>query len=121
VSNVHFFDNLDEDARPLEEVRITDVRVDVLPDGRRVAISIALTPFLEKPDIDVTLWRDDVEERSLSVVGAMQPEMQLTLHLPSGDMGGLYTVRVDLLRQGQVQDARRVTFEAAPLAAAARE
>ncbi len=110
---IHFFDNLDDSLRPLEEVRITDVRVDVLPDNRRVVVSVNLTPFFEKPDFDVTLLRDGVEERSLSVVGAMQPDMQLTLHLPAGDASGAYVARVDLLRDGRAQQTETVAFEVA--------
>jgi hypothetical protein len=113
VSNVlSFFDDPDEAPRPPAEVRITDVRVDLLPDGRRVVVSIELTPFFEKPDLDVTLVRDGVEERSLSVVGAMQPQMQLTMHLPSTNPSGSYRARIDLLREGRIQQTASVVFQA---------
>ena len=108
---LHFFDNLDDDLRPLEEVRITGVRVDVLPDGRRVVVSVGLTPFFEKPDLDVTLLRGDVEERSLSLVGAMQPQVQLTMHLPGGDPSGSYVARVDLLHEGNIRQSETVAFK----------
>ena len=94
---IHFFDTSDESPRPLEDVRITGVHVEVMPDHRRVLVSVDLTPFFEKPSFDVTLLRDGVEERAASVVGAMSPQAQLTMHLPPGNPGGSYVVRVDLL------------------------
>jgi len=109
---IQFFDSSDEPLRPLEEVRIQDVRVEVLPDGRRVAVSVELTPFFEKPSFDVTLLRDGVEARSSSVVGAMHAHTQLTLHLTGGDPGGRYTARVDLLGEDAiVRQTESVSFE----------
>jgi hypothetical protein len=111
---IHFFDVSDVFPRPLEEVRIQGVRAEVMPDGRRVVVSVDLTPFFEKPSFDVTLLRDGVEERSTSVVGAMHTQMQLTLHLPGGDPSGLYTARVDLLGENAtVRQSESVSFEVA--------
>lgn len=100
---LNFFDDPEETSRPPDEVRITEVRVEPLPDGRRVVVSVKLTPFLQKPDFDVTILRDGNEVRSLSVVGAMQPEVQLTMHLPAAPNGS-YVARVDLLRPHSAQD-----------------
>ena len=108
--DLKFFDDPDQAPRPPEEVRITRVRVDPLPDGRRVAVSISLTPFLKKPSLDVTLLRGGIEERSLSVVEAMENEMQLTLHLPQTDPSGSYLARVDLLREDGIQQTESASF-----------
>ncbi len=110
-SNISFFDNPDEIPLPPDDVRITEVRVDPLPDGRRVVVSVKLTPFVEKPDLDVTLLRGGVEERSLSLVGAMQPQLQLTMHLPEGDPSGSYTARIDLLHDGEIRQSETAAFE----------
>ncbi len=112
VSNIlNFFDDPDEVPRPPDEVRITEVRAEPLPDGRRVAVSISLTPFLEKPDLDVVILRDGHEERTLSVIGAMQHEMQVTMHLPAVNPQGSYTVRVDLLREKGIQQTATAAFQ----------
>ncbi|HEY4691276.1 MAG TPA: hypothetical protein VIK33_18350 [Anaerolineae bacterium] len=110
-STIHFFENADDSPRPPEEVRILHVRAEVSPDGRRVAVSVELTPFFQKPDFDVTLLRGGEEVRSTSVVGAMQPQTQLTLHLPPGDSRGTYLARVDLLRDQQVVQTETAAFE----------
>jgi hypothetical protein len=109
---IHFFETSDETPRSLEDVRITGVRVEVMPDNRRVLVSVDLTPFFEKPSFDVTLLRDGVEERTASVVGAMSPHAQLTMHLPPGDPGGSYVVRVDLLDgDATIRQTETVSFE----------
>jgi hypothetical protein len=109
--DLKFFDDPNEAPRPPEEVRITEVRADPLPDGRRVVVHIKLTPFLKKPNLDVTLLRDEIEERSLSIIESIEHEMQVTLHLPSDDPAGSYTLRVDLLREEGVQQSESVQFD----------
>ena len=109
---LHFFDTSDETPRPVEEARIAGVCVEVMPDNRRVLVSVDLTPFFEKPSFDVTLLRDGVEERAASVVGAMSPHAQLTMHLPPGHPGGSYVARVDLLNDdATVRQTESVSFE----------
>lgn len=107
---LNFFDDPDTIPLPPEQVRITEVRAEPMPDGRRVIVTVRLTPFLRKPDFDVTLLRDGVEERSTSVVGAMHPEAQFTMHLPANPAGS-YTARVDLLREDGIQQTEEVAFE----------
>jgi hypothetical protein len=109
---LNFFDDPDDALRPPDQVRIAEVRVDPLSDNRRVVVTVKLTPFLQKPSFDVTLLRNGREERSLSVVGAMHPETQLTMHLPPG-AAGAYEARVDLLLDGGVQHSQTVAFEIA--------
>jgi len=108
--DLKFFDNPEEAPRPAEDVRITRVRADPLPDGRRVAVSIALTPFLKKPSLDVVLLRDGVEARSLSIIESIEHELQVTLHLPHADSAGAYTVRVDLLKETGIQQSETAAF-----------
>jgi len=109
---IHFFDTSDETPHLLEDVRITRVHAEVMPDHRRVLVSVDLTPSFEKPSFDVTLLRDGVEARAASVVGAMSPQSQLTVHLPPGDPGGSYVVRVDLLDgDAAIRQTETVSFE----------
>ena len=110
---IHFFDNTDDGLRPTEEARIVEVCAEVSPDRRRVLVTVQLTPSMHRPDFDVTLLRDGEEIRSTSVVGAFQPENQLTLHLPAGAAGGSYVARVDLLRDEQVVQTASAAFDVA--------
>jgi len=110
-SNLTLFDEPIEPRRPRDEVRIKEIRVEPGPDGRRVAVWVELTPFIDKPNIDIVLLRDGEEVRSLAIVAAMQHQMQVTLHLPAHDQYGTYEVRVDLSYDDQIYQSETHTFE----------
>lgn len=105
-----FFADEAEVPLPPREVRITEVEARPAPDGRRVALQITLTPFLEYPNLEIVLFRPDgEEERSLTVVGTMDRRLILTLHVKQ-PMPGEYRARVDLLHEGEVLQTQHVTF-----------
>jgi hypothetical protein len=96
--------------RPPKEVRITAAGVQPAPDGRRVALSITLTPFLEYPNLEVVLYRPDGEaERSLTVIGTPERSLRLTLHVKQPQPGS-YRARIDLIYDGAVLQTRDVIF-----------
>lgn len=105
-----FFADEAEVPLPPREVRITQVAVQPAPDGRRAALYITLTPFLEYPNLEVTVFRPDgAEDRSLSVLGTLERQLALTLHLQQSDPGE-YRVRVELLHEGEVLQTQIATF-----------
>jgi hypothetical protein len=105
-----FFADEAEVPLPPREVRITEVEARPAPDGRRVALLITLTPFLEYPNLEVVLYRPDGdEERSLTVVGTMDRRLALTLHVKQ-PMPGEYRAQVDLIHEGSVLQTKQVVF-----------
>lgn len=79
---VHFYDDLSGGPRSRKEVRLNDLGLFIYEDGRRVAIGFNLTPFLERPSLLVTVTNAEGQEAaSLSVIEAMEPNFNLTLHL----------------------------------------
>ena len=105
-----FFADEAEVPLPPREVRITEVEARPAPDGRRVALLITLTPFLEYPNLEVVLYRPDgEEERSLTVVGTMDRRLVLTLHVKQ-PLPGEYRARVDLIHEGDVLQTKQVMF-----------
>ena len=79
---VQFYDNLEGGPRSREEVRFNRLGLYVYDDGRRVAVGFDLTPFMERPSILVQVRNAEGKEAaSLSVIEAMQPNFNLTLHL----------------------------------------
>jgi len=111
LPDIMFFEDEDEAPRFPHEVEITEVQVRPLPDGRRVAIQVALTPFIEYPSFDVTILRPDgTTERTLSVVSTMDRLNTLTLHLSRPDRLPEYIARVELLHDGAVLQTRDVRF-----------
>lgn len=106
-----FFADEDEVPLPPREVRITEAKVQPLPDGRRVLLAITLTPFLEYPDLEVVVYRPDgQEERSMSIVGTMDRHLQLTLHVARPESSGDYRAQIDLIHEGEVLQTESLKF-----------
>ncbi len=67
---------------PPEEVRIQSVHIDPYPDGKRIRVTLELTPFQVPPDLDViVLDKDGEESASMSIIGATTPKLIFTAHL----------------------------------------
>ena len=63
-----FFADEAEVPLPPREVRILEAVAQPSPDGYRVALNVTLTPFLDYPNLEVTLYRPaGEEERSLTI------------------------------------------------------
>ena len=45
-----------------EETRITSLRAEQYPDGRRVHVNLEITPFQKRPHIEVVLFNSDGDE-----------------------------------------------------------
>lgn len=111
-----FFADEDEVPLPPKEVRITDATAQVAPDGRRVALTLTLTPFLEYPNLEVILYRPDgEEERSLTIVGTMERHFMVTLHVRQ-PQPGQYRIKIDLIHENETLQTRDVVF-ASPIVA----
>ena len=105
-----FFADEAEVPLPPHQVRIVEAAAHPSPDGYRVALSLTLTPFLEYPDLEVRLLRPDgTEERSVSIVGTMERQLLITLHVRQ-PVPGEYQVQIDLLYAGEVLQTHALTF-----------
>ena len=106
-----FFADEDEVPLPPKEVRILAASAQPAPDRRRVALNITLTPFLEYPNLEVVLYRPDgAEERSLTIIGTMERDLMVTLHVKQ-PMSGDYRARIDLMYDGEVLQTQDVIFQ----------
>jgi hypothetical protein len=111
VPDIMFFEDEEETLRLPHQVEITDVYVRPLPDGRRILVQITLTPFIEPPNLDVTILRPDgIVERTLSVIGTPDRTSTVTMHLSRPERADEYTARVDLLHDGVMLQTREVRF-----------
>ena len=75
------FTPLDQAPREPQAVRVVDLRADPQPDGRRVRVTVRLTPFTTRPDVELTLY--DPQGRavgSLSLVQVMHTQVSITVH-----------------------------------------
>lgn len=95
-SNLYLQNN--ENLLPRDQVRITGVTASLYPDRQRVKIEVKVTPFRERPNLEIII--QDANGRlaaSTSVIAIMHFQNAFTLHLRSGDdPAGNYTTRVVL-------------------------
>jgi hypothetical protein len=86
-----FFTDSSEAPVPPEEVRIRTLTVNPRSDGVRVDVHVELTPFQRRPNLELEL-RDLSGKKlsSLSVVEAIDPIMDFTMHLRSKSQGKYY-------------------------------
>jgi hypothetical protein len=116
--HIEFFDDPLLQPKARDEVRIKQIGLFIHDDLRRVAFGLELTPFLERPSIQVTI-RNGLGEPAgaLTVIETMTPNFSLIVHLRDWDIIDPYeltaeiyyatpeTVRLDV-------DQQTVTFSA---------
>lgn len=79
---IHFYDDPLETPRSREDVRIKQLGLFVYPDKRRVAVGFDLTPFLERPSIEVTVTNANGRPAgSMTIVETLETNFTLTMHL----------------------------------------
>jgi len=89
-----FFTDSSEAPVPPEEVRIREFQAVPRRDGQRVDVHLALTPFQKRPNIEVGILNGKEDEvAALSVVEAIDPKMDFTMHLREPGSGE-YNVEV---------------------------
>ncbi|MCO5206817.1 MAG: hypothetical protein M9928_17530 [Anaerolineae bacterium] len=87
---IDFFDDPSRTPRSREDVRINDIGIYVHPGGRRIAVGFDLTPFIERPSLDVDIRNARGEwAGQLSVV--QTPESNFHLNTFLRDSGGTDT------------------------------
>ncbi len=99
-----------------EEVAIEALQVAIYEDRLRVLIHVQVTPFLERPNLLLSIRNaDDKLVGELSIIETMHFDMEFTMHLRGveGDPQGLYTVEADLFYESRnpPQDSRVEAFE----------
>ncbi len=90
---------------PPEEIRINAVELEPYPDGRRVRMVLKLTPFQSPPNIAVSVEDARGQEvSSLSIIGATEATMSLTIHLrdPETEPPITFNMSVSYEEQGTV-------------------
>jgi hypothetical protein len=88
-----FFTDASEAPVPPDEVRIRALDVSPRRDGVRVDVHLELTPFQVRPNIEVAIKNGEGREvAALSVVEAIDPKMDFTMHLRESNPAGAYTL-----------------------------
>jgi len=98
---------------PPEDVRILDLRAQPYPDNRRVRVALDLTPFRERPYIELTLVNAQEELLgSASIVEPVAWKLELTMHLRQGGAASGPLTLVARLSYPDLDevDSRQVSF-----------
>jgi hypothetical protein len=86
-----FLQDPNEIPLPPNEVRIRELRIDPFPDHRRIRISLQITPFQTRPNIDILITNENEEESgSLTIIESIDPKMEFTVHLKDVEPSGKY-------------------------------
>src|ERR1700682_3914596 len=83
MADIPLYDESDEIPAPRarQDVRFTTVAVKPYTDGRRVKLNFALTPFEERPSVDMDVTNlEGHEVASLSLIEAMDTSFDFTVH-----------------------------------------
>ncbi|MCS6870453.1 MAG: hypothetical protein NZ571_03250 [Anaerolineae bacterium] len=101
--------------QPRDKVRIERFEVKPYPDGWRIKLNVDVTPFQERPSLELRVLRLP-EERviaELTIIETMHRQMEFTVHVrgvssPNGD----YIAQADLYYDERTapQDQREVSF-----------
>ena len=96
--NIDFFDDPSKAPRSREDVRFNKLGIYVHPDGsRRIAIGFDITPFIERPSIEVVVQNSNGEAAgNLTVIETLDANFYLTLHLRDKQPTDDYDVRATL-------------------------
>jgi hypothetical protein len=83
-----FLQDPNEIRLPPEEVRLTQVQVTPQPNGMQVKVHLELTPFMKRPNIEVSiLTKAGREVGHTSILETMLHKLEFTIHLRQAKPG----------------------------------
>ena len=92
--DIQFFFDPDDQPRSRDDVRIKQIGLFIHEGGRRVTFGLELTPFLERPCIDVEITNAAGQQAGmLSVIEQVTPNFSLVLHLRDDERRDPYQLR----------------------------
>lgn len=97
---------------PPDEVRIREIQVQPERDGRLLNVEIHLTPFQQRPSLEVEVFDSkDQLVAETSIIEAVNPSMEFNLHLRAANGRGEHRMRVEVAYPEQEPvDVKDVTF-----------
>lgn len=98
MMNINFFDDPMQGPRAREDVRFNRLGLYVHPEGgRRIAVGFDITPFRERPSIEVIAVNARGERAgTLTVIETLDTNFHLTMHLRDREPTDVYTVAATL-------------------------
>lgn len=96
--HINFFDDPSKAPRAREDVRFNQLAVYVHPDSsRRLAVGFDITPFIERPSVEVRAINAQGElAGTLTVIQSNESNFHLTLHLRDKQPTDIYQITATL-------------------------
>ena len=92
-----FFTDPNDVPVPPEEVKIRELQAKPYSDGRRVGVRFHITPFLKRPNVEITIHNEAGHEvANLNVVEVIENQMTFTMHLQGASPSGKHTLTMRL-------------------------
>ena len=92
-----FFTDPNDKPVPPEQMEIRKLDVQPYEDLRRVRIDFEISPFLQRPNIEIVVSNQNGQQVSqFSVVEGIENKMEFTLHLREPNPGGSYTLEMQV-------------------------
>ncbi len=90
---IQFYEDPVREPRSREEVRFNRLGIFMYEDSRRFVVGFDLTPFIERPSLQVCVTDESGRElTSLTIIEAIQTNFNLTMHLPEHGSNTLFDV-----------------------------
>ena len=98
-----------------EETRITSLTATPYPDGYRLRVNIEITPFQQRPHLEVVLNDANNEEiASSSIIEPLGWKIEFTMHI-RGELNNPYTLEARLFYpDGPAAEPQAFTFDVKP-------
>jgi hypothetical protein len=98
-----------------EETRLTSLTAKPYPDGYRLRVNIEMTPFQQRPHLEVVLSdASGGEVASSSIVEPLSWKIEFTMHI-RGELNNPYTLEAKLFYpDGPSAEPRTFTFDVEP-------
>ena len=98
-----------------EETHITVLSADPYPDGHRLHVNIEMTPFQQRPHLEVILTNGNGDEiQTTSIVEPLSWKIEFTMHI-RGELHNPYTVHAKLYYpDGPSDEPRQFSFDVLP-------
>ncbi len=89
----NFIDMEGPERLPPAEVRLLELRAEPWPDGRRIRAHAQITPFQQRPNLDLRIENAQGEEvASATLIELITPKLVITLHIRAAQAAGRYTL-----------------------------
>jgi hypothetical protein len=96
MDSINLFLQNNPNLLPPEQVRIERIDASLLPGGMRVKVEIDVTPFRERPNLEIQILDPEGKIAAVSsVIATMHFKMEFHLHLRSAQ-ADTYTAHVQL-------------------------